>query len=785
MKRALLYIAIAITLLLAALLTAARLTPLPERLNERDSTVITWADGQPAHVFLAPDGRWRLTTRLADVDPHYIGALISFEDRRFYTHHGVDPIAVVRAARSNLTQGRVVSGASTLTMQLVRMVEPRPRTLRSKLVEAFRAVQIELHMSKTEILEAYLRFLPFGRNIEGLETAAFAYFGHDASALSPAEIATLLAVPQSPNRRYPRPENFDALTTARNAIAAELLELGTLPRGAMPEHLTDADALAQILATRAPDTLQPLPREMPHMAVWLKQRYPNVDRLETTIEASTQRVVERLASNHRARILPLGARNAAIVVVDHRSGALRAATGNFDFDDNQNGGQIPGFDVRRSTGSLLKPFLLAQAIDRGVAAPSHLVADVPVDYAGYSPLNYAGSFSGLVRLDEALVRSLNIPFVQLAGTVGVGRFLGLLQHLGAEGVNTTPGHYGLSVAVGGIEASPLEVASMYTALARSGDPAPLHLLDAAHTNAHPALPSTSGQALSPEATYLVRDILTKRDRPDFAQRSRLTARADAYAWKTGTSMGFRDAWTAGFGPTHTVVVWTGNFDNRSQTGIIGSQAATPLFFDVLEAVDPVQSAPFDPAPAGIAKVSVCAYSGHLPTAACPHTERVSLPKRSVPTAACPYHVQLDIDATSAQALSPACRAGRTYETRSFVVWPSDVRRHMQDRGMPPDALPPFAPGCTPNAATAGPIVTSPPPDATLALIAGLDLAAQHVPLEAVAHDSAGDLSWFADGEFLGTVSAGERLWWKPRPGQHAFVVIDAEGRSARRLLTVR
>ncbi|MFU8803980.1 MAG: penicillin-binding protein 1C [Bradymonadaceae bacterium] len=745
--------------------------------------VITYGDGSVAHVFLAPDERWRLNTRLSEVDPDYIEALIALEDKRFYSHLGVDPIAIVRACLSNVHRRRVVSGASTLTMQLVRMVEPRPRTMRSKVVEAFRATQLEMHMSKEEILEAYLRFLPFGRNVEGLEAATLAYFGQDASLLAPDQIATLLSVPQSPNRRFPNQYNGERLEQARNQIARDLLELGALPRGAASANLTDAQAIAQIEAAPVPERMQAFPRDMPHFAWWLRQRYPRAERLHTTVDPSTQRVVERILAVHQGRLEHLGANNASVVLVDHHTGEIKAIVGNLDFDDHRHGGQIAGFDVRRSTGSLLKPFLMAMAIDRGVAGPRHLVEDAPVDYGGYAPENYDGRFQGLVRLEDALGRSLNIPFVNLLQEVGAAQFLSSLQRLGAEGFEIVPGQHGLSVIVGGVEASPMEIARMYTALARGGDPAPMHFI---HGGVAPGASMTSSRGeLSAESTWLVRQILKGRERPDIHHRGRFGGRTPHYSWKTGTSMGFRDAWTAGSGPSMTAVVWAGNFDNSSNTGIIGQQAAAPLFFDIMEAVDPAPRAQLDTRPMGLADVEVCAYSGHIATSACEHTERVALPRKSVPTRACPFHVHVDLDRATGQIVTPSCRGDREIETRTFVTWPARVGLFMADRGVVSTPMPAYAPGCAPVGRSSGPRVTSPPSDTVLALIPGMPLESQHVPLEAIAQDTSAELSWFASGKFLGTVKAGDRLWWKPEPGEHEFVVMDAEGRSASRWLQVR
>ncbi len=773
---------------------AVWLVPLPARLGEADSVVVEWVDGEPAHVFLAADGRWRLETRLERVDSHYLDALLAYEDKRFWGHGGVDLVAVLRAMGSNLRRGRVVSGASTLTMQLVRMVEPRPRTLRSKVVEAFRAVQIEQHLSKEEVLAAYLKFLPFGRNVEGLETAAWMYFGHDASALSPAEIAVLLAVPQSPNRRYPSVENAARLRAARDGIAGELLASGSLLRGAAPENLSDGEALEQIAGQAVPVGFRKMPRDVPHFAVWLRGQYPGISRLRTTLDRSTQRTVEALVAAHRTRIGHLGADNAAVVVVDHERGALRAVVGNFDFGDTKNQGQIPGFAVRRSSGSLLKPFILAQAIDEGFALPSHLVPDVSVNYAGYQPQNYSEDFEGLVRMDEALVRSLNIPFVQLVEQLGVERFLGLLRRLGAEGIDGRPGHYGLSVAIGGIAASPLEIAGMYTALARRGDRAPMYFLKAGEEDGQAAdygaaFANRRGE-VSAGSARLVREIMAQRERPDKPVVGRIRAgNRQRFAWKTGTSMGLRDAWTAGFGARHTVVVWTGNFDNRGQTGIVGSQAAVPLFFDVLEAVDSgllarAQTSGDTPDVVDVvADVEVCAYSGHVPTSACEHTKTVQVPVDAGMKASsrpCPFHVQRDVDVATGEALNLECRQSRAYETKTYVVWPTDVRRTMAEGGYAvPSGPPGYAVGCGPSGFDARPRIVSPSQESVIVLLKGVAADEQMVPLLAENAQAGQRFNWFVDGAFVGSVGEGAVMWWEPTLGAHEVMVIDEQGWSAR------
>ena len=763
---------------LALLWAALTWVPLPERLSPPVSTVVKYDDGRPAHVFVAADGRWRIAADHREVDPDYLRALLALEDQRFFEHSGVDAKAVMRAMWTNATRGRVVSGASTLTMQVVRMAEPRPRTISSKIVEAFRAYQIERHFSKEEILDIYLTLLPFGRNYEGVETAALVYFGHDASALSPAEISTLLAVPQAPAVRYPTMANEARLRGARDRIASRLLEQDALPRGMRSDRITREEALEAIRSQPVPVQIRALPRGVPHLATQLRQEFPGERALQSEIDPSLQRVVESMVAHHERTIRQAGADNIAVVVMDHRTGALKALVGSFDFFEDAPAVQIPAYDVRRSTGSLIKPFLLARAIDRGLAAPSHRVVDAPVNFGGYRPVNFDGNYDGLVRLGDALSRSLNIPFVNLLESVGTDDFLRTLQRLGLSLEDETARRHGLSLAVGGVDATPVEVAVLFSALARRGDP----LVGRRLKGAEEAVPNRPGP-LTAESAWLVRGVMQERERPGFANRGRLRGGRSPYAWKTGTSMGFRDAWTAGSGPRYVVVVWTGNLDYRSGRYLVGEAVAAPLFFDIIEAIDPARGRALETAPMGLESVEVCSFSGHLPTAACEHTETVEMPLASVATRACPYHVQVDVDVETGEAVNRACQGDRKVETRSYLNLPKTTESYFSLNSQQGRRVPPLAPECRGPRRGTGPRVVAPSQDVEIALIPGLPEDAQMIPLEAIVEGE--EVSFFVNGRFFGAARSGERLWWRPERGRHEVVAMDRAGRAQSRTLVVR
>lgn len=776
MKRRAAIVALLLAVVAGVALALAWWVPLPERLRARASTVVTWHDGSVMHVSLAPDDRWRLPVAELPVDPHYVDALVAYEDRRFWWHPGVDPIAVVRAAIQNLTSGRVVSGASTLTMQVVRIVEPRPRTLRSKVIEALRAMQLELRMSKEEILGAYLQFAPYGRNYEGVQTAAHVLYGHGAEHLTAAEIALLVAIPQDPSARTPGKATKASLHTVRQAVAQRLVHSGALPLGDPP--ISPDEALRQVEAAPLPHHLHPLPRRAPHAARWLaaRRRGPG-RRLDTTLDETVQDVVEQVLAEARPRARRAGVDHAAVVVVEHHTGRLRALAGSFDFWEARSGAQIAGFNVARSPGSTLKPLLYALAIDDGRVLPETRVVDVPAQFGAYSPTNFDGGYDGSVRLDDALSRSLNVPFVHLLRDYGVERMLQQLRRSGVTTLHTDPEHYGLSVVAGGIELTPLDIARIYTMLARDGTAVRL-TTNPTHDDDHAV------RVVGPGPAWLTRRALRIRDRPDFPQRGAISSMPRALHWKTGTSFGHRDAWAVGSGDRYTVVVWLGNFDQTPSRWLVGAAAAGPILFDILEGLQDGLEKPVPPPPVDLTPVTVCALSGQEPTEACPSTRPALARVDRVPTTRCALHKHIEVDADTGRRVTPGCRDGRTTRQTVAVVWPPDVRRWLGRTLAVEDALPELAEGCREVLARSPPTIRSPEPGLDAVLLPGVPPDQQDIPLEADSASRA-PLDWYVDGEWVGRALPHERAWWTPALGVHELVVMDADGRRATQSLTVR
>jgi penicillin-binding protein 1C len=738
------------------------LAPLPQRLVEPDSAVVLWRDGQLAHTFLSRDERWRLSGDVDQLDPAYLSALRAIEDERFAWHPGVDPLAICRAVISNLSHGRVVSGASTLTMQLARLLQPRPRNLSSKIIEAWRALQLTARIGRAEVLSNYLRFLPFGGNLEGVHAASHAYFGHSAAHLDAAEIAVLLAVPQRPGRRAPNKRNQQALLQARNGILLRLKDKGLLDQAAL--------LLAQ--KTALPQRRMSLPRELPYAARWMRQKRPQLQSIHSSLDEDLQRSARQLFRAEATERSQMGVQHGAVVIVDHAQRQLRALVGGSNFFASDSGSQIIAFDRPRHAASTLKPLLLGLAIDLGISGVDQLVLDLPITRGGYRPQNFDGRFRGLVRLGEALAHSLNVPFVRLLQQLGVELFIGRLRNAGLQHLDPQPEHYGLAAALGTVPLTLLELSAIYAAIAQDGAYLPLTWMAKQETLS--ALP-----IISAEAAWLLRRALRTRDRPDFPDRARIQGYDPTIHWKTGTSFGFHDAWSVGSDERHTIGVWLGNLGREPSRYLVGAPMAGPLLFDLFDASGNRHHEPLgDAPPGGLNSISVCSFSGHLAGPGCSQTEEVLAPRRSVAVKPCPFHRLLHVDDELRLAYAASC-APPGLAIKPVLVLPARVRHFS------PDLLEEGymeAPDC--NAKPSQRLRITSPSSPVIMLIPGMSNSNQDVALEASAHEGA-ELSWFINGRFIGSTVAGKTLWWEPTKGANQLLVMDGAGRKASLNLKVR
>jgi len=535
---------------------------------EAVSNEVVAADGSLLRLFPVEDGRLRRAVTLDQVDPLFIKMLIAFEDKRFHDHAGVDALAVLRASWQALTSGEVISGASTLTMQVARLLEPRPRTLPSKLIEMFRAVQLERYFSKQQILEMYLTLAPYGGNVEGIRAASLVYFGHEALRLTPDEAALLVALPQSPTSL--RPDRHPARArAARNKVLARVA-----PDVGLDAHLAMLAAKAPVPETkRHPNLLAP------HLAARLRAGgAPKLAR--TAIDAALQKKLEALA-HAGAEHLQANA-SIAILVVENKSRKVLSYVGSADFTNAARDGYVDMVTATRSPGSTLKPFIYGMAFDQGIAHPRTRIMDEPRRFGTYAPSNFMDAFYGEVTISEALRRSLNVPAVAVLDRLGPVQFTEALRGAGASLALPGDEPPGLAVALGGVGMSLEDLVMLYAALADDGVVRPLKLDDTAADAAHPMLPAL----LSPDARAALRQILAGIGAPGDRLPRKYQQNPRHIAFKTGTSYGFRDAWAIGYDGGYTVGVWVGRPDGTPMPGHFGSNTAAPVLFDAFGYLPP-------------------------------------------------------------------------------------------------------------------------------------------------------------------------------------------------------
>ena len=549
------------------------LGPLPLAQAREVSTTVVDRNGKLLRAFAMADGRWRLPVDAkTDVDPGYLNLLLGYEDQRFYSHSGVDPLALGRAALQLVTSGHIVSGGSTITMQLARLIEPRRRrSLYAKLHQVVRAFQLEHELSKDQILNLYLTLAPFGGNLEGIRAASLAYFGKEPKRLTVAEAALLVALPQAPEAR--RPDRYpEVARAARDRVLERVAEDGALPW----------DEVTAAKRKPVPHARKELPALAPHAADEVVSDEPSVRVHRLTIDANLQRSLQELA---RDRAHALGPRiSVAIVAVDNATNEVRARVASADYFDASRSGQVDMTQALRSPGSTLKPFIYGLGFEDGLIHPETLIDDRPVRYGSYTPENFDLTFQGTVTVRRALQFSLNVPAIAVLDKVGVNRLAARLEEARAGLVLPAGEAPGLAMGLGGVGIRLSDLTMLYAGLARLGDVAPL-------IERQGQAAAAGHRLLDPVAAWYVGNVLIGAPPPDNAPPGRI-------AFKTGTSYGYRDAWAVGFDGRMTIGVWVGRPDGSPVPGLVGRASAAPILFDAFARTG-FAPAPLPHAPQGV------------------------------------------------------------------------------------------------------------------------------------------------------------------------------------------
>lgn len=719
------------------------------------STVVTDRNEELLGARIASDGQWRFPPR--NTTPEKIKeCLITFEDKHFYHHWGVNPFAIGRAFYQNVKNKRIVSGGSTLTMQTIRLARNESRTFREKLIEMIWATRLEFRASKEEILSMYISHAPFGGNVVGLDAAAWRYFGHSADDLSWAESAMLAVLPNAPAMIH-LSKGRKTLLDKRNRLLKQLLEKKTI----------DSSTYELAISEPLPDEPHPLPQIAPYLVSRFYQER-NGEYSRSTINKGIQTQIEDLAERWSNEFRRSDIRNLAILVIDIPSNQVVAYCGNVHFDQKQGGNQVDVIQAPRSTGSILKPFLYYAMLQEGSLLPDMLLLDVPVNINGFTPQNFSMQFEGAVPASEALARSLNIPAVTMLQRYGVPKFHSFLQQIGLKTINRSSSHYGLSLILGGAEATLWDVTNAYAMMGRS-------LLQLPQRSCSLLLPTSriteSTDPFQPGAVWQTFDALKEVNRPEEIDWKSIPS-MQTIAWKTGTSYGFRDAWAVGVTPRYAVGVWVGNATGEGKPGLVGAQTAGPVLFDIFNLLP---SSSWFTRPAGIfVEAEVCRKSGHLKGRFCDETDTLLVLPAGLRTEACPYHHLVTLSANESQRIYENCANTEPTLRKSWFTLPPVWEWYYKQHHPEYKPLPPFKAGCGED--TFQPMqFIYPPMNARIKLPKQLDGSKGFLTVELAHNNPNATVFWHLDETYQAQTQDFHKISLQPAAGKHSLTAVDGEG----------
>ena len=737
---------------------------------------------------IASDGQWRFPSG-SEVPEKFAVCLTQYEDKRFWYHPGIDPFALMRAVHLNLTQSRVVSGGSTLTMQLARIARGnQSRTVGQKVIEMLWALYLECSYSKAEILRMYASNAPFGGNVVGIEAAAWRYFGREAKDLSWAEQATLAVLPNSPALIHPG-RNRAELKQKRDKLLLRLYE----------KHILDKTEYELACMEALPEKPLPLPNEAPHLLERLAiEKQEN--RIHTTVDPTLQQQVQRLVNRYVADYRSNHIYNAAALVADVESGKILAYVGNVT-DQNMTTGhgyQVDVISSPRSTGSVLKPFLYAAMLNDGLILPGTLIADTPLNINGFTPQNFNKTFYGAVPAHVAIERSLNVPLVRMLSQYNTGRFMSLLKRLGMTTLRFSEDHYGASLILGGAEGSLWDLSGIYASLARmlshyrsyNGryDRSDIHPLTPYPIEEKKPIRSVTDTRLADESLlsyaslWFMFEAMSGLNRPEEEADWQQFSSMKQVAWKTGTSYGGRDAWAIGVTPRYVVGVWVGNATGEGRSGLTGVGYAAPILFDIYSLLPDVPwfDQPYDE----LEEVAVCRQSGHKASAICDEVDTVYIPRTGIATAVCPYHRIVHLSQDGQYRVNSSCESVSRMQERSWFVLPPAQAYYYKNYHVEYQALPPLKPGCEEDQSRQIAILY-PEHQAVLYLPKGFSGEREKVVMRATHARSDATLYWHLDDVYLGETRQIHQMACLIEPGNHILTLLDEDGNRRSILFEVR
>jgi penicillin-binding protein 1C len=744
------------------------------------STAIYDRDGELLRLTISDDDKYRLFIPLQEISSDIQSATLLYEDRYFRYHFGVNPAALVGAFWDVYLKGERRKGASTITMQLARMIfDINSKTISGKLEQIFRAFQIELFYNKDEILEAYLNLAPYGHNIEGVGAASLIYFNQRVNAISLLEAIILSVIPQNPSNRTPtRKSGYENMQGARQRLFAEWIK-------DKPSDKKLQNALSLPINVH---TIKELPFYAPHLTDKLIKRYPFKSEIPSTLDLKKQLLLKRQINSYIKRKKSRGIENASALLLNWKTMEVEAFIGSNNFFDNAIEGQVSGVNAKRSPGSALKPFIYALAIDQGIIHPMTLLKDAPKRFGLYTPENFDRGFMGPVFAKDALVYSRNVPAVYLLMKLKSPSFYSFLKDAKISNLKEE-NFYGLALALGGFEVTMEEMVKLYAMLRNLGK-----LKSVRFTRFKNDLEEKKETLISPEASFLTLKMLSENPSLDKKLPTILKIKSNyPVYWKTGTSYAFRDAWSVGiFGP-YVLAVWIGSFDSQSNPAFVGRKAAAPLFFEIIRSIEKNTDSSDNsfenfilyPGTLNVKEVDMCAPTGDLPGRFCPHTKKAWFIPGKSPIKISDVHRQIPIDKKT--GLRACSYDPEKTDLKVFEFWPSDIERLFKQAGMSFRSPPKYNSECTIDATSSkgyAPEIVLPTANMIYSIRTG-QIKKERIPFKATVDQDAKEVFWFVNDLFIGKSGKDKPLFWKAKSGIFTVRVVDDLGRVASSRFSVR
>lgn len=736
-------------------------------------TVLTDKNGDLLAATIASDGQYRFPYS-DSIPDKFKKCIIAFEDRFFYRHPGVNPLSILRAVDQNIREGKIVSGGSTISMQVIRLSRKnRERTIVEKVKEIILALRLEVTFSKEQVIGLYASHAPFGGNVVGIEAASWRYFGRKSSNLSWAETASLAVLPNAPSMIFPG-KNKELYLKKRNKLLKKMMDLGEF----------DSTTYSLAIQEPLPEEPKPLPQIAPHLLTRAILDGFSGSIVKTTINPYLQTRVNEIVEQHKNQFMANSIHNAAVLVIDVETGNVDAYIGNTKSEGTDNGNSVDIIRSPRSTGSILKPFLYCAMLNEGIILPNTLIPDIPTQIGGYTPKNYYPDYDGAVPASRALARSLNVPAVRMLQTYGVEKFHFLLNKIGLSTVNRPSGNYGLSLILGGAEATLWDLSGVYSSLGRTlnhfrqyesrydinGLRPPSYI----NRNVEDKPVLTDQTTLGAASIYLTFEAMREVARPDEQAGWKYFSSTRSVAWKTGTSYGHRDAWAIGLNPQYVVAVWVGNASGEGRPDLTGISVAAPIMFDVFGLLP--SCGWFDKPYDDMIRIATCRQSGHVATENCLQIDSIWIPNKSRETSPCPYHRLIHLDQSGKFRVTDNCLDVSKMQHQSWFILPPAMEWFYKTKNPEYRTLPPFASGCQPDVSIRSMALIYPRiANSRIQIPIDIDGKQSETIFEVVHRRNDATIFWHLDDLYMGSTKTFHKMGLVPSPGKHTLTLVDDNG----------